>query len=107
LVGVQFSILISSLSITQLTLSEFFVHRIPRAREVGQSYITSVFTTLWALVWSFILALHIRANLVLSDPSDFDIVIIGPSANPIVLFKSGLGKRPWDVCTDIGSCVAS
>lgn len=40
------------------------VHTIPRSREVGQSYITSVWTTLYALGYSAVLVLRERPELV-------------------------------------------
>ncbi|KAK9791371.1 hypothetical protein WJX73_002186 [Symbiochloris irregularis] len=43
----------------------FDVHRIPRSREVGQSYITSVWTTLVALYAAFALVWTLRPQLVL------------------------------------------
>jgi beta-1,4-N-acetylglucosaminyltransferase len=39
--------------------------RIPRSREVGQSYVTSLFTTLWAMWACFLLVLRARPDLVL------------------------------------------
>lgn len=41
--------------------------RIPRAREVGQSYITSVFTTLWATLHSFYVMFRVRPSLLLCN----------------------------------------
>lgn len=43
------------------------IFRIPRSREVGQSYITSIATTLWSFVHAFGLVLRIRPNLLLCN----------------------------------------
>lgn len=43
------------------------VHTIPRAREVGQSYVTSIFTTLYAQMHAFILIAKIRPGLILCN----------------------------------------
>lgn len=43
------------------------IYRIPRSREVGQSYLTSIFTTLWAFGSSFVLVLRTRPDLVLCN----------------------------------------
>lgn len=43
------------------------VHEIPRAREVGQSYATSIFTTLYAQIHAFILIAKIRPGLILCN----------------------------------------
>jgi len=43
------------------------VHDIPRSREVGQSYFSSIFTTLYALLHTFVLVLSIRPGLVLCN----------------------------------------
>lgn len=42
-------------------------YAIPRSREVGQSYVTSVFTTLWALAGTVSLVWRIRPDLVLCN----------------------------------------
>lgn len=41
--------------------------RIPRSREVGQSYITSIISTLHALVYSFWIVAQLRPNLVICN----------------------------------------
>lgn len=43
------------------------VLRIPRSREVGQSYLSSVFTTLWSFVVALYLVLRVRPNLLLCN----------------------------------------
>ncbi|KAG2492187.1 hypothetical protein HYH03_009435 [Edaphochlamys debaryana] len=43
----------------------FVVHQIPRSREVGQSYITSIGTTLYSLVFAFGLVFLERPEMVL------------------------------------------
>jgi beta-1,4-N-acetylglucosaminyltransferase len=43
------------------------VHTIPRAREVGQSYVTSLFSTLYAQWHSFFLIAKIRPGLILCN----------------------------------------
>lgn len=44
-----------------------FVWRLPRSREVGQSYTSSVFTTLWSFVVALYLVLRVRPNLLLCN----------------------------------------
>jgi len=46
---------------------EFYVHIIPRSREVGQSYVTSFGTTLYALVHAIRIVFQIRPQLVLTN----------------------------------------
>ncbi|XP_017871279.1 PREDICTED: UDP-N-acetylglucosamine transferase subunit ALG14 homolog [Drosophila arizonae] len=41
--------------------------RVPRSRSVGQSWLTSIFTTLWALLWSCWLVWRDRPKLVLCN----------------------------------------
>ncbi|XP_030379266.1 UDP-N-acetylglucosamine transferase subunit ALG14 homolog [Scaptodrosophila lebanonensis] len=41
--------------------------RVPRSREVGQSWLSSIFTTLWALLWSFWLVWRDRPQLLLCN----------------------------------------
>lgn len=48
-------------------VSSYRVVRIPRSREVGQSFVTSVFTTLWALAFSAWVALSTRPDVVLTN----------------------------------------
>lgn len=43
------------------------VHRIPRSRSVGQSYITSILTTLYASLYCFPLVCKIRPNVILCN----------------------------------------
>ncbi|KAF8361551.1 algn-14 [Pristionchus pacificus] len=43
----------------------FVVEKIPRSREVGQSYLTSVFTTAYASLHAFIIVSRIRPSIVL------------------------------------------
>ncbi|XP_004523963.1 UDP-N-acetylglucosamine transferase subunit ALG14 homolog [Ceratitis capitata] len=40
---------------------------VPRSRKVGQSYFSSVFTTLWALIWSFWLVWRDQPKLLLCN----------------------------------------
>jgi beta-1,4-N-acetylglucosaminyltransferase len=40
------------------------IHTIPRAREVGQSYITSIYTTLHALLYSMYIVAKLKPDLV-------------------------------------------
>lgn len=44
--------------------SSVSVEVIPRSREVGQSYVTSVFTTLYSLMWAFWMVTRHRPQLV-------------------------------------------
>lgn len=44
-----------------------FVLRLPRSREVGQSYTSSVFTTLWSFLVALYLVMRVRPNLVLCN----------------------------------------
>ncbi|KAH8281169.1 hypothetical protein KR018_001433, partial [Drosophila ironensis] len=41
--------------------------RVPRSRHVGQSYVSSVFSTLWALLWSCYLVFRDRPHLILCN----------------------------------------
>lgn len=43
------------------------VLRLPRAREVGQSYASSVFTTLWSFLVALYLVMRVRPNLLLCN----------------------------------------
>lgn len=43
------------------------VYRIPRSREVGQSYVTSIFTTLRSFIHSICVAARVRPDLVLCN----------------------------------------
>lgn len=43
------------------------IHYIPRSREVGQSYVSSVGTTLWSFLHAFGLVFRIRPSLVLCN----------------------------------------
>lgn len=45
--------------------TSFHVRRIPRSREVGQSWVSSLFTTAWALFFSFWVVISERPRLVL------------------------------------------
>lgn len=51
-------------SSTAAAASSVSVEVIPRSREVGQSYITSVFTTLYSLLWAFWMVTRHRPQLV-------------------------------------------
>lgn len=52
-------------SATECTL--YRLHRIPRSREVRQSWLSSVFTTLYATWFSFLLVCRIKPDLVLCN----------------------------------------
>ncbi|VDK86928.1 unnamed protein product [Dibothriocephalus latus] len=54
-------------AVLSLSLDQFFVETLPRAREVGQSYVTSVFTTLIALLASIRVVLKHCPRLVLCN----------------------------------------
>jgi beta-1,4-N-acetylglucosaminyltransferase len=43
------------------------VYHIPRAREVGQSYLTSIGTTIWSLMFTLALVFRIRPGLLLCN----------------------------------------
>lgn len=43
------------------------VHTIPRSREVGQSYVSSLFSTLYALVHAIVITIQIRPELLLCN----------------------------------------
>ncbi len=43
------------------------IYCVPRARSVGQSYLTSVFTTLYAFLASFLLILRLRPSLLITN----------------------------------------
>jgi len=43
------------------------VHSIPRSREVGQSYSTSVATTIWSLIYTLSLMMKLRPGLLLCN----------------------------------------
>uniref|UniRef100_A0A914QAA4 UDP-N-acetylglucosamine transferase subunit ALG14 n=1 Tax=Panagrolaimus davidi TaxID=227884 RepID=A0A914QAA4_9BILA len=45
----------------------FTVTKIPRSREVGQSYFSSIFTTLWAIINSVIAVWKIKPDIVLCN----------------------------------------
>jgi len=47
--------------------SQYYIHTIPRSREVKQSYFTSFFTTIYASVYCFPLVFWIRPDLVLCN----------------------------------------
>ncbi|GAB1288070.1 UDP-N-acetylglucosamine transferase subunit ALG14 homolog [Apodemus speciosus] len=47
--------------------TNYHLHRIPRSREVRQSWLSSVFTTLYSMWFSFPLALRIKPDLVLCN----------------------------------------
>jgi len=46
---------------------DYYLHYIPRSREVGQSYFTSIFTTLRAILVSFVLVWKVKPDLVLAN----------------------------------------
>jgi beta-1,4-N-acetylglucosaminyltransferase len=64
--------------------SNISIWRVFRAREVKQSYITSVFTTLIALVQSFFIALYCKVDLVVSN---------GPGTAMPLVFSNWLLSR--------------
>ncbi len=43
------------------------LHRIPRSRKVGQSYFTSIFTTLFALWFAFLLVFKHRPDIIITN----------------------------------------
>ena len=43
------------------------IYRIPRSREVGQSYFSSILTTLWSFLHAFGIVLRIRPNVLLCN----------------------------------------
>ncbi|CAJ1945662.1 unnamed protein product [Cylindrotheca closterium] len=43
------------------------IYRIPRSREVGQSYLSSIVTTLWSFLHAFGIVLRIRPNVLLCN----------------------------------------
>lgn len=59
-------ILLTLQEIEQTVCEEDFIY-IPRAREVGQSWFTTVFTFLYALVWSFWLVFKEKPRLILCN----------------------------------------
>lgn len=52
-------------SFEQQGQSEYSIAYIPRSREVGQKYITSIFTTSWALLYAGIVVLRHRPRVLL------------------------------------------
>lgn len=46
---------------------KYYVHRIPRSREVRQSWLSSVFTTLYSMWFSLPLTLRVKPDLVLCN----------------------------------------
>mmetsp|Transcript_2281 Transcript_2281/g.5378 ORF Transcript_2281/g.5378 Transcript_2281/m.5378 type:complete len:228 (+) Transcript_2281:157-840(+) len=70
---------------------------IPRSREVGQSYITSVWTTAWACAWAFALVCQHRPHLVVANGpgtcvpiclSAFALRVLGLSDSRVVYVES-------------------
>uniref|UniRef100_A0AC11DSQ9 ALG14 UDP-N-acetylglucosaminyltransferase subunit n=1 Tax=Ovis aries TaxID=9940 RepID=A0AC11DSQ9_SHEEP len=49
------------------TFPEYYVHRIPRSREVQQSWLSSVLTTLYSMWLSFPLTYRVKPDLVLCN----------------------------------------
>ncbi|KAI4549296.1 hypothetical protein MG293_001626 [Ovis ammon polii] len=49
------------------TFPEYYVHRIPRSREVQQSWLSSVLTTLYSMCLSFPLTYRVKPDLVLCN----------------------------------------
>lgn len=47
--------------------SSFFFVRLPRARHVGQSFFSSIFSSIWALLHSIVAVLHHQPLLIVSD----------------------------------------
>ena len=47
--------------------NDIFVHDIPRSREVGQSYLSSIFTTLYAFGFALLLVARLRPRLLLCN----------------------------------------
>jgi beta-1,4-N-acetylglucosaminyltransferase len=46
------------------------LYSIPRSREVGQSYFTSVFTTLYSMLYAFALVLQVQPEVVSGQRRD-------------------------------------
>uniref|UniRef100_M3XW40 UDP-N-acetylglucosamine transferase subunit ALG14 n=1 Tax=Mustela putorius furo TaxID=9669 RepID=M3XW40_MUSPF len=49
---------------TTTMLSEYYIHRIPRSREVQQSWLSTVLTTLYSMWLSFPLTHKVKPDLV-------------------------------------------
>ncbi|KAM7246280.1 hypothetical protein CapIbe_002578 [Capra ibex] len=49
------------------TFPEYYVHRVPRSREVQQSWLSSVLTTLYSMCLSFPLTYRVKPDLVLCN----------------------------------------
>lgn len=60
-----------STSIARLDMFDLIPHRhvykIPRSREVGQSYISSIFTTIYAICYALVIVLYERPDLVIMN----------------------------------------
>ncbi|XP_032159037.1 UDP-N-acetylglucosamine transferase subunit ALG14 homolog isoform X1 [Mustela erminea] len=52
---------------TTIMLSEYYIHRIPRSREVQQSWLSTVLTTLYSMWLSFPLTHKVKPDLVLCN----------------------------------------
>ncbi|CAG9770463.1 unnamed protein product [Ceutorhynchus assimilis] len=46
---------------------DYFINKIPRSRSVGQSYITSIFTTIISILYSVPIVLRLRPDIVLCN----------------------------------------
>jgi beta-1,4-N-acetylglucosaminyltransferase len=51
----------------RLNRGDVVVHNIPRSREVGQSYVTSILTSLHALIYAFLLVARVRPQLIICN----------------------------------------
>ena len=88
-------ILNSSRNIKDVTTntSADITYRIPRSREVGQSYFTSIFTTLHAFLYAFNIVWKVQPDLVLCN---------GPgTCLPIVIVAFIMGKWKQNICSCI------
>lgn len=69
------------------TKKSSLVYYIPRSREVGQSYFTSIFTTLWSFIYVFIVTFRIKPSvLVCNGPGTCIPVVL----NVLILRVLGL-----------------
>ncbi|XP_037938131.1 UDP-N-acetylglucosamine transferase subunit ALG14 homolog [Teleopsis dalmanni] len=50
-----------------VTINEEDYVEVPRSREVGQSWLTTIFTALWALLWSFWLVWRDKPRLIICN----------------------------------------
>ena len=58
---------IESSGLSKPFMDQIIWDHIPRSREVKQSWLTTPFTTLWALLWSFLLVARIRPDVIVCN----------------------------------------